>query len=205
MKRKSFVIFLLLTFLCFQGCVPSLHPLYTSDVLAWNKDVAGAWVPADEDREEGSVAGIWQFVANKDKSFDLIQYDSDGTPGTLEAHLVKLGEHYFFDFAARFANSEEKERYPTLNNKRFTDLEGIHYFPVHTFAKVAVDEKRMSIAMFDSEFLEMLLEQNRIRIKHEKVDGDYVLTASSKELQKFMIKYADDPNAFVDPIFLEKK
>jgi hypothetical protein len=204
MKWKSLVFVLGLTLFLFQSCVPSLHPLYTSDVLAWSKDIAGTWLPTDDDYEAGSKANIWHFVANKDKSFQLTQYDSNGKPGTFEAHLVKLGENYFFDLAPRTATSEEKASDPAFNKECLTDLESIHYFPMHTFAKVSFSANELSIAMFDGDFLNDLLEQNRIRIKHEKVDGEYVLTASSKELQNFMMKYADDPKAFMDPMLLRK-
>jgi hypothetical protein len=47
-----------------------------------------------------------------------------------------------------------------------------------------------------------LLDENKIRIRHEKIyDSDidmnsYLLTASTEELQKFIIKYGNDPLAF---------
>ena len=48
-----------------------------------------------------------------------------------------------------------------------------------------------------------LLKNNKIRISHETIhkkyqDDSYILTASTDELQKFLIKYGNDPNAFVD-------
>ncbi len=201
MKWKSLLIFIGLTLFLFQGCVPSLHPLYTEDVLSWSKEIAGVWQPEDT---PDSKADSWVFAANKGKSYQLIQFDSEGRPGVFEVHLVKLGAHYFFDLSPRTANSEEREKYPQLAQNCLTEMESYHYQPVHTFAKVNFDANQMSIAMFDGEFLEDLLDKNRIRIKHEKVDGTYVLTASSKELQKFMTKYADDPKAFLEPTVLRK-
>ena len=62
-----------------------------------------------------------------------------------------------------------------------------------------------------------LFRQNKIRIAHEKVpyvegkteedNFQVVLTASTEDLQKFMLKYMDDPNAFKNDysIRLKKK
>ena len=50
---------------------------------------------------------------------------------------------------------------------------------------------------YGDEWLNELLEQNRIRIKHERVESaEYdrqVLTAETDELQKFIRKYANNP------------
>jgi hypothetical protein len=55
---------------------------------------------------------------------------------------------------------------------------------------------------YGGDWLNELFEQNRIRIKHEKVyafDYDrHVLTAPTDELQKFIKKYANDPKTVDD-------
>jgi len=75
---------------------------------------------------------------------------------------------------------------------------------MNTFAKVIIEDDQIGLSMFNGDFLEKLLKQNRIRIKHEKVEDSYVLTASSKELQKFVLKYAEDEDAFPEPEMLVK-
>lgn len=40
------------------------------------------------------------------------------------------------------------------------------------------------------------MEEEKIRIKHEKNNTNILLTAQPKELQKFVAKYANDKNAF---------
>jgi hypothetical protein len=58
----------------------------------------------------------------------------------------------------------------------------------------------VQIKWFNEEWLGSLFEQNRIKISHETVknesgketDNFYLLTASTDELQKFILKYGKD-------------
>ncbi len=82
---------------------------------------------------------------------------------------------------------------------------GFHLFPVHTFAKVNIKQNNNIIEQFDINFLEELIEQNKIKISHEKSGQNIILTASTGELQKFVVKYASDEDAFFDPIILNRE
>ncbi len=53
--------------------------------------------------------------------------------------------------------------------------------------------------------LNKLLEENPDAIEHVAVEDRYVLTASTKELQAFVLKYADGDKLFTDEIVLERK
>jgi len=77
---------------------------------------------------------------------------------------------------------------------------------MHTVARLEVSPGRMVIRWYNEEWLIGLFRQNKIRIAHEKIpvehgregedDFQVILTASTDDLQKFMLKYSDDPNAF---------
>ncbi|MFT5167781.1 MAG: hypothetical protein ACI8P3_003019, partial [Saprospiraceae bacterium] len=194
MKTKNVVLFLAVVLVLFQGCIPSLYPLYTTDKLVMKKEIPGEWIDKEVGKsisllDSGIISGtirvkeeflpVWKFIANKDKSYSLIFIDGNGQAGTFDAHLVQLEEYYFFNFYPRNPTEEEKKIYPELRESKFNELEELHYFPVNTFAKVNFKGNLMSISFFDGEFIEDLLEQNRIRIKHEKIDGAYILTAES--------------------------
>jgi len=60
----------------------------------------------------------------------------------------------------------------------------------------------MTIWRFNPDWLEKLFDENRIRISHENVGDQIVLTASTEELQKFIAKYSYDQEAYVDPEIL---
>jgi hypothetical protein len=53
--------------------------------------------------------------------------------------------------------------------------------------------------------LEKLLEENPDAIAHVEVKDRPVLTASTKELQAFVLKYAETDKIFTDEIVLERK
>jgi hypothetical protein len=72
----------------------------------------------------------------------------------------------------------------------------IHLMGVHTFAKVDIENDSIVINWFDSEWFAKKLEENKIRIKHEKNSANILLTALPKELQKFVSKYSNDEDAF---------
>ncbi len=220
MKTKNVVLFLALVLVLFQGCIPSLYPLYTKDKLVTNKEIEGVWVETLGEKkinlsENSNVSGtltvknelntVWDFKAYNDGSFRLIYVDSEGTPGVFDAHLVKLGDDYFFNFSPGDSSKEDEEKYPELKGKKFNDMEIFNYYPANTFAKVSMKENELTIALFDGGFLEDLLDRNLIRIKHEKVDDQYILTAQPEELQKFIIKYADNEDAFGNPLVLSKQ
>jgi len=76
----------------------------------------------------------------------------------------------------------------------------VNYIAGHTFAKVNFEEGKLNLEMFDGEFVENLIKSRKVRLRHEKIgiDGDIVLTASTKELRSFIGKYGDNPDLFDD-------
>ena len=57
----------------------------------------------------------------------------------------------------------------------------------------------------DDEDMEKLLKRDPNAVKHEIVDERLILTASTKELQAFVLKYADDSRVFTNEIVLSRK
>ena len=50
--------------------------------------------------------------------------------------------------------------------------------------------------MLDGEWLDAMINSGELTIPHEAIEEGTVLTASTEELQKLAIKYADDSEAF---------
>jgi hypothetical protein len=73
----------------------------------------------------------------------------------------------------------------------------IHMIPAHTIARIDfVSDNEVVIAWFNEDWLKGLFEENRVKIAHEVIQTaeenftkEYVLTASTDELQKFIVKY----------------
>jgi len=120
----------------------------------------------------------------------------EGILGIFETHLFKLGNNYFFDF---FPGENEEL------DEKINTLMAFHLVLAHTFAKVEISQDTIKILQFDVDYLEELLENGKIRIRHVRPDDNIILTASTKELQEFFIKYSEDEDAFNDPIILIKE
>ncbi|MEM6723742.1 MAG: hypothetical protein AAF598_06865 [Bacteroidota bacterium] len=186
MKNVKFLTGFVVLCICLQACIPSLYPLYKTENLKLDNRIEGYW--------ENSDAGNWdfeRFILGGEYTYKLEISEDE----LLAAHLLELGGQTFMDF------------YPLEVKSLFseTDFYDTHFMPVHTFAKVELSDEQLTVRFFDTEFLEELLEQKKIRIRNEKVQDGFVLSADTDELQKFVLKYAEDPMSFIDPIIFTKK
>jgi hypothetical protein len=57
----------------------------------------------------------------------------------------------------------------------------------------------------DDDKMEELLKEDPNAVKHMSIEDMLILTASTKELQAFVLKYADDNRVFTDEIVLGRK
>lgn len=191
MKTKHFFTGLVLL-LFFSGCVVySFYPLYTEKDLFANDLLTGNWTDKDSTNWsfEHTKTGNKENQKTDSSSYVLIVNDKDGKESKFSVHIIKLGGHYFLDFYL-------EDFYDNQN----LDLASFHIVPVHTFAKVVISKNQLQINWFDQNWLEKLIKENKIRIRHE-YNGDYILlTASAKDLQKFVTKYVDSEEAFKDGI-----
>lgn len=190
MKTRNLVLIAVIVIL-FSGCVVySFYPLYTEKDLFPNNILTGGWVDEDGDEWnfEHSYSGE-KVPENIDStSYDLTFSHGDEKltdEGKFSVHIIKLGGHYFLDFYLE-----------DFNNSGELTLYDFHIIPVHTFAKLTINQDTLKINWFDQDWLENLIEENKIRIHHED-NGDYILlTAKSDELQKFVTKYVNSEEAF---------
>ncbi|MFN7120369.1 MAG: hypothetical protein ACK4TA_26520 [Saprospiraceae bacterium] len=194
---KTRWIVLILVAITLPGCIASLHPLYTKDTIAFRNELLGNW-------DEYESSGEWKFEkltnSNELPGYALTHnsmglFSKESKSARYVARLVKLNEYYFLDIT-RWLSDEEQ--------KILGDLSPV--LPTHTFAKIEITKNKLTLHFFDNEWLEQLFEQQKIRIKHETLEDDViVLTASSAELQKFVLKYVNEEKAYIDALVLIKK
>lgn len=182
--KKVIVILALALAAILPSCIPSLHPLYSEDKLAFREEILGTW---KNGREK------WVFSKGDGNYYELL-FSDENEESEFKVHLVRLGKHYFFDF------------YNTKNS--CSEDDGLAIAPLlatHSFAKAVIGPNDMKIYFFNIEWLENLFEQRKIRIKHERTEEDIiVLTAPTAELQEFVSKYAEEEKAFTDPEHLTR-
>ena len=181
------------------GCVPvmSLRPLYTKENVVFDKKLLGTWVDDPNDPEI-----TWQFKSTDEpkNAYKLIFTGEDGMKGSFVAHLVKLQDRLFLD-----VYPSELPWDPEDPNKIEWPYNTLFLIPAHTFVKIDSVGPKLKMRLMLETQLKKLLEENPDAIEHVAVENKLVLTASTKELQAFVLKYADSDKVFTDEIVLERK
>jgi len=203
--RLILLIFFGATF--FSGCfLKSVHPLVSEENAILIDNLEGIWESEDqrwtfindftkfpkvmmamdaelEDEEEDNELENAYFIL-----FENLE-DIDPDTALFIGAATELNGAYFLDlyvFARSIDQIEESE-------STFVDN---HFFKVHTFSKISINDSKLSIELFASSFISELISANRIRINHEKTDDGTLITASTKELRKFVSKYANEEDAY---------
>lgn len=196
MNTKKLAFYLLAGIL--GGCIPvmSLHPLYTEakKEVVFEDKLLGTWVD-DSD-------AIWDFKrpdANEN-AYKLIFTDKEGKKGTFVAHLVKLKNRLFLDAYPSEPpwDEEDPNKVEWLYNTFFL-------IPTHTFIKVNAIEPQLKLQLTDDEEFKKLLKDKPNVIEHTSIEDKLVLTAPTKKLQAFVLKYADDSRVFTAEGTLNRK
>ncbi len=73
-----------------------------------------------------------------------------------------------------------------------------HFVKMHTSYRVDISKDGgFELSQLDASYVTKLIEEKKIRISHEKdANGNIVITASTDELQQYIIKYGDEPGAY---------
>lgn len=163
------------------GCVTlSVYPFYTPKDLIFDPALTGRW------GDTSSTNKFWQF-ADADGKFYMLTSTDDQSTNVFEAHLFQLKQYQFFDLL-------------TTNRDALSKFE----MPVHLVSKVVHTDTNLSLQFLDYGWLASLLETNPAVLRHIVVpdqpgdtnDNMFFLTAETKDLQKFLLKHANDTNAF---------
>ena len=69
---------------------------------------------------------------------------------------------------------------------------------MHTSFRVELaNDGSFELSQFDESYVTDLIDKKKIRISHETdPDDNFVITASTSELQQYIMKYGDDPSAY---------
>ncbi len=178
MKSKLKIIAFYLLAGILGGCVvQSVHPLFTENELIFDANLVGIWSPTDSNE-------AWQFTRNtaKDsKEYQLVYTDSDGKKGTFLAGLGTVGQD-------RYLNIYPEEPNLPQNGGFYKN----HLLAMNSFIKIKLSVPTLTGQTMDYENVKKLLEKKPKLLKHEIRGDELILTASTKELQKFMLKYGAD-------------
>ena len=152
------------------GCVPSIYPLYTDKDVVFDAGLVGAWLNTDEEE-------TWTFARGEDQSYEMTISGEDSTV-VFRAHLVELDGHRFIDV---YPDP------PYWDDSPYSDL----MLPLHWFGSISIDGDTLVVSLMDPDDLTKMADSG-IKIP-AYIDVDYlrVLTASTEELQQFVVDNLD--------------
>ncbi len=208
------IIYLSCILILFSGCfLQSLHPLITQEKAVQIEGLEGRWETEDSRwtffRDSKniknmslsglSVSGDVKFsfdegdaLSKDDPAYFVVYEDlNKDIPDSvlLEAKIGRINDTYYMDITVS-------------DIFRDVNFENYHLFPVHTFSKIKIEGDNLNIELFKSDWISDLIQENRVRIKHEVIGENVLITASTEELNKFVKKYGADEEAYEDPINL---
>jgi hypothetical protein len=179
--------------LTLAGCfVPSINPLYTEKDLVFDPALVGTWGKPDDTQR-------WVFAREGDKAYTWQVIEKEST-NTFRAHLVRLGEQRFLDALL----VRTSDNWPGVGRP------AVVVRPAHIFFTVELTNSTLQLRGLNPEWIDKLLKEQPKEIAHEWLKepdnsdegGRVLLTASTAELQRFVLKYAEHPKAFAggDPM-----
>lgn len=189
MKTRILISLALLVFLL-NGCiVKSLHQFYHEEDVIYDEEILGAWLDDEYTRwviSPYTYSKVFLGSDTTDNSYLVELYEDSLVPIQFNAHMFEVDGKKYLDFM------------PLRDDDNY-DLLEMHLVPTHSLAMIDYDKNgNMTISWFAEEWLKKLFEENRVKIAHEivedpgiKTDSEYVLTASTDELQKFILKYGN--------------
>ncbi|MGZ3845615.1 MAG: hypothetical protein ACXVBH_06140 [Flavisolibacter sp.] len=200
MKKISIVIFAALL-LFMPGCgLLTLHPIFTPGDLVVDNRLQGKWKAGDGYTEFAPATKVaMEEIPEKlrpfaNKFYLCTRRSDDGTTGSRDlAFLVKIGNNYFLDM------------YPlqTDDTKRIDEFFTSHELKMHTISKLEFTGRNIRLIGFKDNYVEDLIKNREVRIRHsfvsspeESEEKKIVITASTKELQAFLLKYGDRKEAY---------
>ena len=198
MKTKKILFYLLAALL--GGCIPvlSLHPLFNEENVVFDEKLLGTWI------EDANTT--WEFSRAEEpkNAYKLIytyQEKEDAKEklkGLFIVHLVKLKDNLFLDACPAPWEQQDPNKIEWAYNTLFL-------IPGHTFIKINSIEPQLKMLRTDDEKMREFLEVDPNSVKHTVLEDKPVLTASTNELQAFVLKYADDSRVFSNEIVLVRK
>ncbi len=197
MKKIKLLMMLFSVVLCLAGCLTTLHPIFTGKDLIADPRLIGNWEKAKDKTkviyrqpnadEVSNLSPALQSEAGK--IYMLDEKDEQGDiRSTNYAFMIKLGKYYYMDYYP----ASEKERRSADN------FFAAHYIPMHSIYRIEFkNNNSFNVQRLDAGYLEKLIKNKQIRIKHEVMeDGGILITAPTEELQQYLIKYSDVPEAY---------
>jgi hypothetical protein len=219
---------------CFIGCVPvdSLNPLYTDKDIVFDAALLGEWVGLDA-KDDGNLKfnkegdNAYQVIMTDNNGGEIKRTFYSG-------HLLAVGNQRFLDIVPQNWEAR-RESYvlhldpakggstvrPSLlklgeaaymeftgDKTKGTDLHA-QLRPAHWFFKVQMDGKKLRLDWIDDDKLKTAVEQKNVQLGNAILGAgktkSIVITATTKELQQFVVGHINDSKIFTEHTEMQRK
>lgn len=163
---------------------PSIHPVYSASVGNADSDLVGVW------KMEGETTTYEVVEAVGRHRYDLTVESNDANDATyhFELRTLKIDDHPFGDVMA----TEQKR-------SSIDEEHGLFFVPTHMFFRYKINDENteLSVWTLNVNWLRRGLSAGILDLEHTWLAGDKILiTAPTKDLQEFIVAYADHKQAF---------
>lgn len=164
----------------------SLHPFLAIGDAVFEPALVGTWESQDQN---GKGKASLTFTRAGETGYELEYRDPEiARVARYKVNLGLIGNQRYFDITP-------------VPEKDLDD----HYIAGHSLWRVTLQGGTLTLEQLDYDWLKVLLTKQRTALDHEVVEGDIVLTASTEELQRFVLRYAGDPKAYSNKSAWKKK
>jgi hypothetical protein len=212
---KNLLVFCSLLLL--QSCITSLHRLVTYDKAVLENNISGTWQgkekiieirPTKQSELAKEFKQSWnekdkKQLSEQDKKDSILYYEksyvfsfikSDVTYFML-ANFIRLNNELYADiYPLEMVNTDASDK------KEIKEYDGESgYTSAHTFAKVIFSgNNSLELKFLSGKFISGQIGKGRVSIKNEKdeLSGAILITASTEELQRFIVKYGRDERLY---------
>jgi hypothetical protein len=180
-KSFAWIIVPALLYVC--GCVQSVHPFYTDQQVGYDASLNGNWKVAD------SPEVILVDGQDDQKQYKITYIDKDKKVGHFIVHLANVGDRMLADVT------------PDSSQMPDSDVYKLTLLPLHTLMWVEKNPNGLNIKMMDYNWLKNYLKDHPNSLAHEESkDGEFVLTASTADLQAFYVAQLQTSGAYGEGI-----
>ena len=165
------------------GCVvTSVHPFYTAQDVAFEPALLGRWLADDP-------ANSFEFKKAGDDHYQIVITEKENKSSESAAYLFKLDGQLFLDHSP-------------------TNPPDLALLPLHQISKVTMAGDTFTIASMRYEWLRDQMTNSPAPLRHEVVtqkdekgqgDSRIVLTASTQDLQQFILRNVNTDRAWENP------
>ncbi len=190
MKKYLFVVhsvrmwglWLVMLALMLGGCVRSVAPVVKESQAVTDDSIVGRWI-SNEGKDKQTIIEV--LPAGENKMYRVAYTDHDSKSAQFQGCLGKVGELLIFDYTPEMAEI----------NKKIDDYPRAMLLPLHSFLIVEKTDRDVSLSALSYDWFKDFIKAHPNDLRTQ----DEVITATTDELQAFILKHYKDKGFLSEP------